>query len=153
MYILHTNRCVTWMCYVSPVINVLWRHDTPSDQLQLLHWSIERDSQVDLIGAIMFYCLGLLCLNLTHSLEQMHLCQEQSSINTNATSLSVLITSMTQCTCVQDQTIPSIQSKENVLQQLHSTPHGLLQHTLGQCSNIRSHLQTPKMCCQNNNKL
>ena len=100
------------MCYVSPVINVLWRHDTPSDQLQLLHWSIERDSQVDLIGAIMFYCLGLLCLNLTHSLEQMHLCQEQSSINTNATSLSVLITSMTQCTCVQDQTIPSYKARK-----------------------------------------
>ena len=42
---------------------------------------------------------------------------------------------------MQDKTIPSIQSKENVLQQLHSTPHGLLQHTLGQCNNIRSHLQ------------
>ena len=40
---------------------------------------------------------------------------------------------------VQDKTIPSIQSKENVLQQLHSTPHRLLQHTLGQC-NIKWHL-------------
>ena len=54
---------------------------------------------------------------------------------------------------VQDKTIPSIQSKENILQQLHSIPHGLLQHTMGQCNNIRSHLQTPKKCCQNNNRL
>ena len=44
-------------------------------------------------------------------------------------------------------------TKENVLQKLYSTPHGLLQHTLGQCNNIRAHLQTPKTCCKNNNRL
>ena len=39
------------------------------------------------------------------------------------------------------------------MHQLHYTRHGLLQHTLGQCNNIRSHIQTLKTLYQNSDIL